>query len=118
MAEGRFGEARDALARFAELSGRNPDRSALLVNAVERYRRTGVAEPLPPDLLDLAGPAGFARTHFLMLLGHHEDALRLLEEGYRLGDPGVVMSVVSAVFDPLRTDLRFVSLLKQAGLPQ
>ena len=59
-------------------------------------------------------------SHLAMLhaaLGEGSIALDLLEKEYREGDPTLWLYYRSATFDSIRTDPRFVDLLRKYGLP-
>jgi TolB-like protein/predicted Ser/Thr protein kinase len=51
-----------------------------------------------------------------MALGRHDDALRHLEECYRIRDRVIPFLKVDPAFEPLRNDPRFVGLLRRIGL--
>ncbi len=59
-------------------------------------------------------------THLAMLygaIGQPSKAIELLEKDYREGDPVLWLYYRSVFFDDLRTDPRFVTLLREYGLP-
>ena len=51
-------------------------------------------------------------------LGENEHALQWLEKGYQGRDATMVDIATEPVFDPLRSDPRFIDLLRRVGLPQ
>jgi hypothetical protein len=50
-------------------------------------------------------------------LGHRQEALSLLEEGYRQHAPGLLWIQAYPAFDFLHADERYRSIIKRTGLP-
>jgi hypothetical protein len=56
------------------------------------------------------------RPSFYLSLGDRQRSLQELENAYEARDPWLVGLKVDRVFDPLRSDPRFIELLRKVGL--
>ncbi|HXH68665.1 MAG TPA: hypothetical protein VNI81_15800 [Candidatus Limnocylindrales bacterium] len=63
---------------------------------------------------DPVAPAPLAWAH--MGMGHREEALRWLEKGYEQHSNAIAMLKVEPIYDPVRDDARFQTLLRGVGL--
>jgi hypothetical protein len=52
-----------------------------------------------------------------LVLGEREAALRLLERAQAERDPQLVLTAVEPTLDPLRSDPRFIEIVKSLRLP-
>jgi TolB-like protein len=112
----RFEDAAKAIGRWAELTGHDPAKMRQLVDAASAHDRSGVPQPLPADMdLERTAPP-YAIPVLYMALGYEERALDALERGYEQGFFSTVMSILSPLFDPIRSDRRFQALLDKVGL--
>jgi len=112
----RFEDASHALGRWAELTGNDPAKFRQFADAAAAYARSGVPQPVPASI-DIAYMALlYAVPQFYMALGQKERALDALERAYEQGFFSAVSSVLSPLFDSVRTDPRFLALLKKTGL--
>jgi tetratricopeptide (TPR) repeat protein len=62
------------------------------------------------------GPGIIARWY--LFAGDHEKAMRWLETGLEVRDPGMPYVAADSLHDPLRPDPRFQDLLRRMNLPQ
>lgn len=87
------------------------------------YARCGRADEarlLLSQALEAKGPGYLepnAVAHVLVALGDHERALTWLDRAVEERAPHVVEMAAEPPLDPLRSDPRFVRLLKRLGLP-
>ena len=85
------------------LAGNTEEARRLLAELAERAQTTFVS------------PLDFALAH--VSLGEHDQAMALLERAYEFRLPPLLFSGVYPPFAPLRSDPRFVDLLRRMGLP-
>ena len=113
---GRFEDASRALSRWAELTGQDPVKFRQLVDAAAAYARSGAPQPVPAgiDMAHISPP--YAVPQFYIILGQKELALDALERAYEQGTFSAVMSILGPLFDSIRTDPRFLAILKKIGL--
>jgi TolB-like protein/predicted Ser/Thr protein kinase len=113
---GRFEDASHALSHWAELSGYDPVKFRQLADAAAAHARSGAPQPVPAgiDMAQMVPP--YAIPQFYMALGQKERALDALERAYEQGTFSAVSSVLSPLFDSIRTDPRFLAILKKIGL--
>ena len=74
---------------------------------VERLKETSKHQYVPPAAVALVYSG----------LGDREKAIRCLEEADEVRDPWITSLKIEPMFDPLRSDPRFVDLLRRVGLP-
>jgi len=116
LESGRFEDAANALSRWAELTSHDRVKMRKLANAAAAHARSGAPQPLPADFdLERIVPA-YAVPQFYMALGHQERALDALERGYEQGSFSTVMTILSPLFDRIRTDRGLKALLDKIGL--
>ncbi len=92
-----------ALGRAYALAGRRTEARRILDDLLDLSRRTYV------------GPIQIAMIH--TALGEPDEALRWLEEGFRVRDGNMVLLKVLPAWDPLRTDPRYQDLLRRMKFP-
>jgi tetratricopeptide (TPR) repeat protein len=117
MEVGRFDDAGDALAQWAEVTGNDAVLVREIAEQAARYASAG-ASPVPTDLTLEAVFPPFAVPPFYVLLGQDERALDFLERGYEDGAFGVVSTMFGPPVDRLRSHPRFTALARKVGLPQ
>jgi tetratricopeptide (TPR) repeat protein len=121
LAKGATREGAAELERFAALT--SPPRRALAVRAIahartgERRQADALLEQLRTRPDDGYHPAvEMAIVH--ATLGRIDEAFRALDEAYRERLEWLSFLKVDPLFDPLRKDPRFASLVRKIGLPQ
>lgn len=113
---GRFDEGRRALERWASLTGANPALVSLAADLVQQYQETGEPAPLPPEMdIESIFPPWSTATLYLTL-GRHEQALETIERAVEEGIFAITMGLASPVFDPIRSDPRFVAVARRVGI--
>ena len=102
-----------ALERWAQLIGADPRVLARVPSLVSEHRRTRAPAPLPPeiDAVPQLGPMARARLH--ALVGDREKALKFLERVVQDQWPHALEVPVDPIFDSLRNDSRFGTLLRR-----
>jgi DNA-binding winged helix-turn-helix (wHTH) protein/TolB-like protein/tetratricopeptide (TPR) repeat protein len=117
--KGMYGEAAEAARKAIELSGRNPWAMALAGHALAKSGKPDEARAIADDLLKDSGGPNF-RPHSVALvyaaLGEKDKAFYWLERGFELRDPGMTFLKVDRKWNDLRSDPRFVELLKKMNL--
>lgn len=113
---GRFDEGRNTLARWATLTDHNPALVSLLAERARRYRETGEIPPLPPELDIEATFPPYAIAPLYMILGRHEQAIEVIERAADDGLFAVTMGISTPIFDPIRSDPRFLAVARRVGL--
>jgi TolB-like protein/DNA-binding winged helix-turn-helix (wHTH) protein/Tfp pilus assembly protein PilF len=120
-AMGKDAEAAAAYLKADNLSGKSPER----LNALEAATRAGGVrgywrqrlEQLQVDARRVRVPPLDLATHYVRA-GDREQAIWLLEQAYHQRAPRLVWINASAVWEPLRSDGRFQSLLRRMGFPE
>ena len=115
----QYDEAIRVLERVASLSDRNPRYLGSLASAYARAGRRPEALRIVDEMRRLrktryVTPGAFVYVY--MGLGDHDAALASLEEGYAERANIMMWLKVNPIFDPIRTDPRFVSLVRRVGL--
>lgn len=115
---GRNAEAVAALRRAASISASGETR-ARLAYGLARAGAESAARRLLADLMSSTesgylSPVELARVH--VGLGDHPHAIQLLERAVELGAPAAILLNVEPAFDPLRTDPRFLAVVRTLGL--
>lgn len=107
------------LERAAEISGRSASSLGMLGRAYAVVGRRADAQRLIDELLarsrDQYVPA-HALTHIYIGLGERDKAFESLEREYRERSNSLVSLGVGSLWDPLRSDLRFDTMLRRVGL--
>jgi serine/threonine-protein kinase len=91
------------LSRTYALAGRPRDARRILEELLDLNQRSYV------------GPNEIAMSH--LGLGEKEEAIRWLEEGYRVRDGNMILLKVWPIWDSLRGDPRFQDLLRRVNFP-
>jgi TolB-like protein/Flp pilus assembly protein TadD len=117
--QGEHDEAVAALETAVKLSG-DPSHKGMLGRAYAIGGRPAEARRLLQELLDLnqrsyVGPIQIAMIY--AALGERDEALRWLEEAYRVRDGNLILLKVWPVWDQLRPDPRFQDLLRRMNFP-
>jgi TolB-like protein/DNA-binding winged helix-turn-helix (wHTH) protein/Flp pilus assembly protein TadD len=120
--KGAFDEAIPAIQKSISLLGNDPPDELLeLARAHARAGQSAEARKILGEVKRLSeqkhtSQAVIAAVH--AALGEKEEAFEWLEKAYARRDYLLVMLKIDPMFDPLRTDLRFVELMRRVGLPQ
>jgi len=113
---GSYDEARSALSRWATLTNQNPALVSMIVDLSRRYRETGETPPLPPELdVERVFPP-YSVAPLYMVLGRHEQAIETIERAAAEGLFAVTMGISTPLFDPIRSDPRFLAVARRLGL--
>jgi TolB-like protein/class 3 adenylate cyclase/Flp pilus assembly protein TadD len=118
--EGMPERAIEALRKAAELSGNHPKRLGELGYFYAAAGRPEEARRLLLELENVRAP-GHVTTAIAKIhagLGEQDLAFANLEEAIEEGNPAVVWLNFSPAFDPLRSDPRFLALLRRIGFPE
>jgi tetratricopeptide (TPR) repeat protein len=119
-AQGKYDQAVPQYIRAGKMSGLP---AHVLTAASEAYAKSGWTGYLQTGLDQiLKEPAGrrfppFVIATFYARLGQKEEALTWLQRGYEERDFRMTMISVSFEFDSIRSDPRFVELVRKIGLP-
>ena len=116
MAAGRFGDARNAFQRLAELTSADLAPFADFVSAAEAYTGSGRPGALPAGIEPSIGTDPGASAMYLAVIGLREAALASLEEAVQRGTFGLAMQLRHPSLDGLRADPGFSRLLAALGL--
>ncbi len=111
-------EAAEAMRQWAADTGRDREATNRVGDLLVRHRRTGGSADLPADLLERAefGSEDLAQVHaFVGDAAHTIEALELAVRE-RSGSRSVLSMKVNPLYDFIRDDPRFVSLLRRVGL--
>ena len=116
--QGKYEEAIAAIQEARALVGGGPNPALAYAYAVAGNRKE--AMKILHELKELSTreyvPAySFARIY--LGLGEHEKSLDLLEKAYEERNPYMVKLKVEPIFDPIRSDPRFQSLLRRMNFP-
>lgn len=117
--QGRYPEAIQALEKSIELSGESPEKTAALAHARAVSGQGDIARNLLEDLVrqsETRYVSPVLRAQVLVGLGEREPALKALEEALDLKAVDLVWVEHHPVFDDLRDESRFRTLLDRGGL--
>ncbi|HEX6066665.1 MAG TPA: tetratricopeptide repeat protein, partial [Longimicrobiales bacterium] len=118
LASGRGAEAVSFMRRAAELAPSSETRArlayALAKTGNREAARAILAQLVAADSATYVNPVELARVH--VGLGETEPALLLLERGVGVGASIAIMLNVEPMFDPLRREPRFQTLITRLGL--
>ena len=123
MKKGDVAGAIDALRGAYDLMGESEGVRALARASTEKdYRnaRIAVARSQLADLRALASQryvSPFDLARLAVQAGEREEAFRYLDEAFAERSGGLVFLKVDSVWDPIRDDPRFASLVKRVGIP-
>ena len=111
LAEKRFGDAGDALARVAELRGIDPEPMAEFVARAERLATTRQAQELPAELSAALRERSVDLARYQLAVGQYDSAIATLQRAIDLRAFGVATLVWLPDVDPIRADPRFQAML-------
>jgi adenylate cyclase len=111
---GRFDEAIALYKRSESLSGRPA--VGLAITYARMNRRKQALQVLEAATLNRAYTAGDVPAHVHVALGAHDDAVRELQRARDEHSSSLHMVGIAPEFVPLRSDKRFLSLLREIGL--
>jgi serine/threonine protein kinase len=118
-AKGLCKESVDAAVRGLEINGETEQAQALRRGFAEAGCLGATRRELERNKErakhEFVAPSSFAADY--LRLGDKEEAFKYLEKGYQERDAGITYLAVDPVWDPLRSDPRFQSLLKRMNLP-
>jgi len=120
LQESMFDQAIAELESAVTLSGSSPAAVGFLAHAYAMSGRRAEAEKLLNELTQLSkqryvSPTAIAVVH--IGLGDWDQAFEWLEKAYRERSNSMVYLRVDPLFDPLRSDPRFVDLVRRVGFP-
>ena len=101
----------DGDARTADLIGK-----AYSVSGYKGAMRAWLDDLIRQSTHHYVAPLDIATLY--LRLGENEHALEWLEKGYQARDATMVDIATEPAFDPVRSDRRFIDLLRRVGLPQ
>jgi TolB-like protein/Flp pilus assembly protein TadD len=111
---GRFEEAMTLYKRAQSLSGRPP--FGLAMTYARMNRSDEALKALNAAVTYRPYTAGDAIAHVHVALGAHDEAIRELERAVREHSSSLHMVGIAPEFTPLRSDQRFLSILRKIGL--
>jgi DNA-binding winged helix-turn-helix (wHTH) protein/TolB-like protein/Tfp pilus assembly protein PilF len=120
-AQGKYDEAIVEFQKAIPLSGDSPDEPAELARAYALSGRRGQAHKILEELKRQSEHKHVAPTVMAAIyaaLGDKTQAFASLNKAFRERDFLLVLLNVEPMFDPLRSDSRFVELSRRVGLPQ
>ncbi len=120
LAQGKFVEAMNEAREAVRLSGNDPWCMAMLGYAAAKSGRPEVSRRILEELTTRLNDAYVAPALFAVLhagLDEVELAFDWLEKAYRERDPLLVGTLKAQLFANLRTDPRFIDLMRRVGLP-
>jgi TolB-like protein/DNA-binding winged helix-turn-helix (wHTH) protein/cytochrome c-type biogenesis protein CcmH/NrfG len=119
---GRYEEAVAAYLEWRRLSGDSPERVQALHDAYRTSGMQGYLRKRIEHLKDIAKHQPVSPLLFAIVYTHKGDkdrALEWLEKAYQQQGPGILGGLkVLPMFDPLRDDPRFHSLLRRLNFPE
>ncbi len=121
MAQGKYDEAIVEFQKAIPLSGDSPDETAELARAYALSGRRDKAQKILEELKRQSEHKHVAPTVMAAIygaLGDKTQAFASLNKAFNERDFLLVLLNVEPMFDPLRSDSRFVELSRRVGLPQ
>ena len=121
LRRGMFAEAAAEFERAATLSGGVANYLGGLGHTYARAGRASDARKVLEELKERSKQRYVSWRDIAVIyagLGDKDQAFACLEKAYELRDSGLVFLKVDPLFDPLRSDPRFQSLLRRIGLPE
>jgi TolB-like protein len=115
---GRPQEAAEVLGQWANATGRDAEAAAVIGEAFVDYRETGEPQMLPDDVVSRVDFGSEDLPQIYAFVGDRRHALDALETAYeeRSGSRSVLSMKLNPGYDFLRSDPRFVDLMRRAGL--
>ena len=118
-AKGMYGQAVSEYIKAATLNGVPPEQ---LAKMNEVYAKSGwkafVQTALDHALKERTQTPPFVIAGYYLRLGQKEEALAWLQKGYEQRDFRMTMLSVDFGFDSVRSDPRFVEIVRKVGLPE
>ena len=112
---GSFDDAIELYKKSQDISGRVP--FGLAITYAKMNRREEAKEVLTAACASRGSyTPGDAIAHVHVVLCEHEDAIRELERGYQEHSSSLHFIGIAPEFTPLRSDKRFISIVKTIGL--
>jgi DNA-binding winged helix-turn-helix (wHTH) protein/TolB-like protein/Tfp pilus assembly protein PilF len=119
--KGMYAEAVAEYQKAIPLSGDSPDEPAMLAYAYALSGRRQEAQQIIDELKARSKQSHIAPTIIAVIyggLGENDRAFEWLAKAYDEHDFLLVFLKVEPMFDPLRSDSRFIELLRRVNLPQ
>ena len=119
--KGMHEEAVRAAQQAAKLSPNTPVYMTILGHAYAAHGKRDEAEKIIQQLNELAKQRYIQPSYVALLytgLGDKERAFQWLEKGFRERDDRLIFVITDPLVDSLRTDPRFVELIRRIGLPE
>jgi hypothetical protein len=106
------------LGQWANATGRDAEAAAVIGEAFVDYRETGEPQMLPDDVVSRVDFGSEDLPQIYAFVGDRRHALDALETAYeeRSGSRSVLSMKLNPGYDFLRSDPRFVDLMRRAGL--
>lgn len=120
IAKGNYAEAVAQFSKAKELARGNTQPPSMLAYIAARTGDTAKARAMLQDLKALSAKRYVPSLNIAVAhlgLGETDEALSWLEKAFEEHDVQLQFLKVDPTFDPLRSELRFVALLKRLGLP-
>jgi eukaryotic-like serine/threonine-protein kinase len=119
-AQGMYDKAVGEYNKSAALSGFPPEQLAKMNEAYAKGGWKGFVQAVLDYALHASKtpPSPFVMAGYYTRLGQKEEALAWLQKGYEQRDFRMIMLSVDFGFDSLRSDPRFVELVRKIGLPE
>jgi TolB-like protein/Tfp pilus assembly protein PilF len=117
LEHGRYGDAKETLSHWVDLTGHAAESVLGLVDFAARYQETGIPQtPSDLDVEEVFPP--YAVPGVYVFLGQHDLALDHLERGFEEGAFGVMSMMFEPWVEEFRTHPRFLALKERLGVPQ
>jgi tetratricopeptide (TPR) repeat protein len=118
-AKGMYDQAVSAYNKSATLSGFPPDELATMNDAYAKSGWKGYVQAvLDHSRRERTKTPPFVTAGYHLRLGQKEEAIALLQKAYEQRDFRMTMLSVDFGFDSIRSDPRFVELVRKVGLPE
>ena len=111
LAENRYRDAGDALARVPEVRGFDPELTATFVASAERLATTGQPQEIPAGLSAALGERSVDLARYQLAVGQYDSAIATLQRAIDLRAFGVATLVRLPDVDAIRADPRFQAML-------
>jgi len=115
---GRYTDATDAVTRWADGTGRNPQAATRLGRLLEQHPETGKPVKIPEELLDELKIGSQNLAQIYAAAGDAEATLAALRIALdeRAGSRSVLSMKINPLYDFIRQDSRFIEMQNEAGL--
>jgi serine/threonine protein kinase/Tfp pilus assembly protein PilF len=116
----QIGEISKAIRNFEQEAKLNPSQSGYLGNAYAIAGKTNEARKLLDDMIKRREKGEYIRPDLIAVifvgLGDKDQAFKWLEEAYHERIEELILINVDPIYDSIRSDERFIALLKNMGL--